>query len=286
MNPDRFTRFACFDWSGAAVERPGGIALAVAEAAGPPRLVERRWSRAEALSWLQGLAAAGEPMLIGMDFSFALPFADAGGYFPGWPESPREAVTLWAMVEALGRDNPHLGIGGVLRHPEVARYFRQHGGRLGDRFGERGSGRLRLVETRSPGAASSFNLVGAAQVGKASLAGMRLLHRLGGTLSIWPFDPLPPAGPVLVEVWTTIAARAAGAAAGRSKLRDAGELARALARLGSPDHPPLARLDDHAADAIVTAAWLRAVAADASLWSPAGMSAAIARTEGWTFGVR
>lgn len=282
----RFTRFACFDWSGAATERPAGIALAVAEADGSPRLVERRWSRAEALDWLRDVAASGEPILLGIDFSPALPFADAGAYFPGWPDTPENAPALWAMVEALSADDPYLGAGGVLRHPTIARYFRQHGGRLGDRFGPRGGGRLRAIERFTPGAASCFNLVGANQVGKASLTGMRLLDALHGTLPIWPFDPLPPRGPVLVEVYTTIAARSAGVAPGRSKIRDAVALRDALARLGSPDHAPLVRYDDHATDAILTAAWLRTVADDPALWSPAGLTDEIAATEGWTFGVR
>ncbi|SFP61643.1 hypothetical protein [Sphingomonas rubra] len=281
----RFTRFACFDWSGAAAERPAGIALAVAGSEGPPRLVERRWSRPDALAWLRDVAGAGEPMLIGIDFSPALPFVDAGCYFPGWSRTPPDAVGLWALVEAMSADDPHLGIASFLCDAQVARYFRQHGSRLGDRFGERGGGRLRIVERRTPGAASCFNLVGASQVGKASLTGMRLLHALRGTLPIWPFDPLPPRGPVLVEIYTTIAARAAGIAPGRSKVRDTDALRLGLARLGSPDHPPLARYDDHATDAILTAAWLRTVAHDAALWAPAALTPAIAATEGWTFGV-
>lgn len=282
----RFERFACFDWSGAATARPAGIALAVADADGPPRLVERRWSRQDALGWLRDMAAQQEPMLIGIDFSPALPFIDAGAYFPGWPISPPDAAALWALVDAMSADDDHLGVAGFLRDPEIARYFRQHGGRLGDRFGPRGGGRLRMVETRTPGASSCFNLVGAAQVGKASLTGMRLLHALRGVLPIWPIDPLPPHGPVLVEIYTTVAARAAGILPGRSKMRDAETLRNALARLGSPDHPPLTQLTDHATDAILTAAWLRTVAHDARLWSPPDLTPTIAATEGWTFGVR
>jgi hypothetical protein len=55
--------------------------------------------------------------------------------------------------------------------------------------------------------------------------------------------------------------------------------------LGSDAHVPLARYEDHATDAIVTAAWLRQVQAEPRLWSPPGLTDAIARTEGWTFGV-
>jgi hypothetical protein len=44
-------------------------------------------------------------------------------------------------------------------------------------------------------------------------------------------------------------------------------------------------LDDHSADALLTTAWLRTVADRDELWRPRGMTSAVARTEGWTFGV-
>ena len=103
--PDRFTCFACFDWSGQAVARPAGIALAIAERDGPPRLIPRRWSREEVLAWLREVAASGEPMLIGLDLSPALPFVDARAYFPGWPGSPPAVRALWAAVDALSADD-------------------------------------------------------------------------------------------------------------------------------------------------------------------------------------
>lgn len=284
--PDRFTRFACFDWSGANVARPAGLALAVAKADGPPVLVARRWSRDDALDWLREVATSGEPMLIGLDLSPGLPFVDAAAYFPGWADTPLDAKSLWALVDDMSSADPHLGATGFVADPEVARYFRQHGGRRGDRFGDAGRGRLRVCETAqlannlSP--SSCFNLIGAAQVGKSSLTGMRVLHRLACAIPVWPFDPVPDTGPLIVEIYTTIATRAAGR---RGKVRDGPSLDRALAVLGCPPHIPLARYDDHSTDALLTAAWLRAAAARRELWSPAGMTAHVAATEGWTFGV-
>lgn len=176
--------------------RPPGLALAVADRDGPPRLVEHRWSREDALDWLRDVARSGEPMLIGLDLSPALPFADRGGYFPEWRGSPPGARALWRLVDDLSGADPHLSACGVLRHPEIARHFRQPGAK-GDRFGD-GRGRLRATERAMPGAPSScFNLVGAGQVGKSGLTGMRVLHRLDGAIPVWPFDPVPPAGPVI-----------------------------------------------------------------------------------------
>ena len=112
-----------------------------------------------------------------------------------------------------------------------------------------------------------------------------MLNQISNQVAIWPFDPLPAKGPVVVEIYTSIAARAAGVRKGRSKIRDAAALDIALAMLGSDLHQPLTRYDDHSTDAILTAAWLRHVAASPALWHPAGLTDEIARTEGWTFGV-
>lgn len=284
----RFTSFAAVDWSGESVARPRGLALALAGAGkGPPALIrpEGGWSRGAIADWIA--ARAGEDMLIGLDLSPAFPFLDAGAYFPGWTETPSEARALWDLVEAICASDPHLGSASFVAHAEAQRHFRQRGA-LGDRHPP-GRGRLRACEhgQRAMGLSpySCFNLVGAAQVGKSSLTGMRVLRRLSGHVPIWPFDPLPARGAVVVEIYTTLAAREAGVRRGLSKLRDGGALDAALAELGSAPHVPLARYDDHATDAILAAAWLRRAGERPGLWRPAAMTPEIARTEGWTFGV-
>ena len=288
--PPPFTRFVAIDWSGAVGPRQRGIAIAACDVGDEaPTLVRpgHRWSRAEALDWTLD-AAASAPTLIGFDLSPALPYLDRGAYLPGWPRSPADARALWALVEEIAAADPHLSAGSVVDHPEIARHFRRHGGRQGDLF-EPGRGRLRVVERASLDArvaspTSVFNLVGAAQVGRASLTGMRLFRRLDGRVPLWPFDQLPTSGSVVVEIYTALAAIAAGLPKGRAKVRDAAVLDAALARLGSRPHAPLAAYDDHATDALLSAAWLRrTTAAD---WRPAGLTPDVARTEGWTLGVR
>jgi hypothetical protein len=287
----RFTHFAAIDWSGARGERQRGIALAVASGAAAPALVRpgHIWSRAEILAWLEDVAAAGEDMLIGFDFSAAFAFADRGAYFPEWNESPADIRALWSLVERLAHGDPHYAAGAFLAHPDARRHFRHGRGDVGDLFTP-GAGRLRVVEqyqraTKQAASVSNFNLVGAAQVGKASLAGMRLLHRLVGRMPLWPLDPVPARGPLLVEIYTSLAARAAGLPPGRSKIRDGAALDAALAALGSPPGGLVGPVSDHASDALLTAAWLRAIAGDASIWSPPPLTAALAQTEGWTFGI-
>ncbi|MEJ7777763.1 MAG: hypothetical protein WKF52_10375 [Sphingomicrobium sp.] len=240
------------------------------------------------LEWIDRLAAARSNIVIGLDLSPALPFVDEGAYFPGWPESPVNAFDLWKMVDEFAASDDHLSATSFILRSEIGRHFRQLGN-CGDRFGS-GRGRLRVCEhgqaTMGLSPQSCFNLVGAAQVGKSSLTGMRVLNRLRGRVPVWPFDPVPEAGPLIAEIYTAIASRSAGLRKGISKVRDAEALDNVLSALSTDRHLPFEKYDDHSTDAILTTAWLRKVASDEALWKPAGLTPAIARTEGWTFGVR
>jgi len=288
----RFKQFLAIDWSGAAGERHKGIALAIADISGGPPVLVRQgvpWSRDEVLAVLLGLP---DGTLVGMDLGISLPFADCGAFFPGWIGSPVDAPALWAMIDDICAADPHLEATSFVDHPALSAYFRRHGGRQGAHFGcdgaEHGRGRFRVTEHAQAAMGckpySNFNLVGAAQVGKSSLTGMRLLHRLRGRVPIWPVDPLPESGSVIAEIYTTLAAREAGRSPGRAKMRSVEELNEALAAVGSPPVAGGGAIDDHSSDALLTAAWLRKVADDQRRWNPVGLTAQIARTEGWTFG--
>ncbi|MEP7223301.1 MAG: hypothetical protein ABI673_11625 [Novosphingobium sp.] len=289
----RFRHFAAIDWSGAAGERHRGIAVGLcAQGTGAPELVRpgHRWSRREVADWL--LHDLPPDTLVGLDLGISLPFADCGAFFPGWNESPANARSLWTLVERICADDPHLSASSLVNHDQAARHYRRHGGRQGDLFGGAnpadGRGRFRQTELAQQAMGcrpySNFNLVGAAQVGKSSLTGMRLLHALSYRLPVWPIDPVGTSGSVITEIYTTIAAMAAGRPPGRSKMRSLPELNQALAALGSADVPSGSHpIDDHQTDALLTAAWLRVSAHRRELWNPPGLSA-VAQTEGWTFG--
>lgn len=290
----RFTHFLAVDWSGAKGARQKGIALAVALAeGGPPVLVappdSKGWARSEVLAILHDLK---HPTLVGLDLGIGLPHADAGAYFPGWDASPKNARALWALIDALCESDPNLEAGGFVTHAEASRYFRHGAGLEGDRFLIPGAatreGRFRVAETaqRAQGVrpVSNFNLVGAAQVGKSSLTGMRMLHRLGARVPVWPVDPLPAEGSVVTEIYTSVAARLGGVTGAATKLRSYEALNNALDLLGSPPVSGTGAIDDHSSDALLTAAWLRKVHAIPDLWHPPSLTPDVARTEGWTFG--
>ena len=255
-------------------------------------LVDRgiAWSRGDVLSILRDDLPVGT--LVGMDLGIGLPFADCGAYFPGFDESPPDAKALWAMINRMCGADDDLAANAFVDHPDIAPFFRRDGGREGSRFHHAQArdrrGRFRITEHAQQAMGckptSNFNLIGAAQVGKASLTGMRLLHRLDGAVPVWPIDPLPQDGSVIVEIYTGLAALEAGRRANSSKLRDHTALAEALTALGSPAPAGTGPIDDHSSDALLTAAWLRKVARDRERWTPAGLTPIIAATEGWTFG--
>lgn len=290
----RFTQFLAIDWSGAAGERHKGIALAWSMLdGGSPVLVQppdRGWSRSKVLTLLSNDLPANT--LVGMDLGISLPFADCGAFFPGLDRSPKTARALWAMIDNTCAEDPHLGANAFTDHPDFSPYFRRHGGREGPHFrddpSQGGRGRLRVTERAQAAMGlkpySNFNLVGAAQVGKSSLTGMRVLHQLEGKVPVWPIDPFPASGSVICEIYTSLAAVESGRAPGKSKIRDFSELNIALGVLASAPVKGAGPIDDHSADALITAAWLRKVHNEPERWEPRDLTPEVARTEGWTFG--
>lgn len=288
-----FEHFVAIDWSGAVGERQRGIAVALcARGDAAPELVRdgHVWSRAEVLDWL--LNDLPPATLVGLDLGPSLPFADRAAFFPGWNQSPVGARALWALVDEICANDADLAATSFVTHPMASRYFRRQGIPADPIYFGTGRGRLRVTEhaQRAQGLNpySNLNLVGAAQVGKSSLTGMRVLHRVQHALPLWPFDPRPEEGSLIVEIYTSLAALEAGGQPGRSKLRTIEALNAALASDAIGSRPVIGQgmIDDHRSDAILTSAWLRAAAGREALWAPRALvdDPTLAQTEGWTFG--
>jgi hypothetical protein len=280
----RFSRFAVVDWSGAKGARHPGIELAVCEVGSQaPQLVHPRdkaWSRNAISNWLM---AQNDNILIGFDFSFAPPFVARQSYLPG-DRVPLLAKAFWAYVDAKC-DDEDLGAASFLEVHHRRHFYLGAADGLKADFMHHRACEAHYNASGGGKPSTVFDAIGASQVAKASFAGMRLLHHVNALHPVWPFDETPISGPLIVEIYTQIAARASGIRKGRSKIRDAAALDTALETMGSEPHTALPRYTDHATDAILTAAWLRANAHRKELWSPPMLTPEIARTEGWTFGV-
>ncbi len=278
-----FTRFVAIDWSGAKGRRHKGIAIASCALTDAPKLVRpgHVWSRTEVADWLVA-EAAREPTLFGFDFSFAPPFTERGAYLPGEADVPENARDFWAYVDAKAPDED-LGAASFLEQVHRLHfYFGIADGVKADfvRFRQCDH---RLNEAGGRKTASAYDAIGAAQVAKASFAGMRLLHRISGKVPIWPMDPLVPGESAVVEIYTRIYLRNAGLSG--TKLRTRADLNIALKALASPPARLRFEPDDHQTDALVTAAGMRAHLQHPDAFTPQGLTSPLARTEGWTFGI-
>ncbi len=280
----RFESYVAIDWSGAKGRRHKGIAIAEARGQAAPRLVRpgHVWSREEVLAWLLKRAAK-EPTLFGFDFSFAPPIVERGEYLPGERDVPSTARLFWAYVDERS-DDEDLGAASFLETAHRKHFYFgiadgvkagfMHFRQCEQELNRHGGGKTATV----------YDAIGAAQVAKASFSGMRLLHRLDGKVAIWPMDPLPDRGSAVVEIYTRIYLRRAGLPG--TKIRSRADLNCALRGLGSAPARLRFEPNDHQADALVTAAGMRALAQhEPRAFAPEGLTRHIARSEGWTFGV-
>jgi hypothetical protein len=279
-----FAAYVAIDWSGAKGKRHKGIAIAEARGESAPRLVRpgHVWSREEVLGWLIKRAAR-EPTLFGFDFSFAPPLIKRGEYLPGEADVPKTAREFWAYVDSRC-DDEDLGAASFLEVAHRRHFYFGIADGVKARFMHFRQCDARLNAQGGRKTASAYDPIGAAQVAKASFAGMRFLHRLDGKVAIWPMDPLPERGSAVVEIYTRIYLRRAGMSG--TKLRSLAALNLALEGLGSPPVRSPFHPNDHQTDALVTAAGMRALALqEPRAFDPEGLTPEIARTEGWTFGV-
>lgn len=267
----RFSRFVGIDWSGARGLRHPSVQVALCEADGRLALVQPDagiWSRMAVLDWLAGLEG---DVLVGMDAGFG---------FAAVPAFSQTARQLWAEVDIVCADDPDLGGHGFVAARRDAFWMGAADGPRAERAHLRAC--ERVYAARGLGTpTSNFVLLGASQVGKASLSAMRLLNRL--QWPVWPFDPLPESGPVILEIYCQAFARMSGL---RGKVRDREVLAGALSHFGVVPPSGLApHFPDHIGDALMTAAGLRAIAHQPHWWAPGDLTPDLAVREGWTFGI-
>ena len=184
-----------------------------------PRLVDPpgRPGRAPRCSTGCGRARTTPP-LFGFDFSFAPPIVERGAYLPG-EDTPATARAFWAYVDAAERDDADLGAAALPRKPAPPPFLF----RRGRRRRRRDFLHLRLCEAQ-------FNATGG---GKASTALRRDRRRPGRQGELRRHAAAPPArrrhsgladrsaardrGALVVEIYTAIAARAAGLRKGRAR---------------------------------------------------------------------
>ena len=296
-----FSAFLGIDWSGAKTQSHAGLQLAHAIPGNgvplrvPPPL-SKCWSRQQVSDYLVTTAenAMGKkPVLVGIDFAFAHPFADKDSYFPETDLSPANVVSLWAMIDQVNADQPDLYGGAMFQHALWGDYYLAPPTYEARHYASRR--RLTEIAARAAGRSPSptFKAVGADNVSTGSLAGMRLLHQLkrqlGTRLSVWPFDAIVAGQTnlVLVEIFPSFYFYRLGMVPAKKAAADPAFLNQALAGYGSDGVPADFRAMGHdadEADAIIAAAALRHFSTASSFRLSANIKVA-AQQEGWIYGV-
>ncbi|WND01573.1 hypothetical protein QGN29_08370 [Temperatibacter marinus] len=281
-----YTHFIGVDWSGAKGKSHTGLAVACCSHKGditvlPPALLQKHWSRFDlAASIIQAFDLGSEArLLIGIDTAFSLPYLDYGHYLPSL--QGQSAVEVWQHIEDIcPLDDDYYAGGFVDRYKDFL-----HLPYIGK--GAHYERRLRMaerlcIERRMGPCESVYHLIGPSQVGMSAFSVMRMLNWVKGTCSIWPFLTRNESQVTLVEIYAALFSHMGGH---KGKVRSFKDLDAILSKLGSTLKSEININNDHMTDAIITAAGLRAIAADAKYWNPASMTAKVAETEGWIFGV-
>jgi len=296
-----FSAFFGIDWSGAKAKSHAGLQLAHATpGTGAPLRVSpplsKYWSRQQVSDYLIEIAenAKGkDPVLVGIDFAFAHPFADKHSYFPENDLSPVDVVSLWAMIDQVNAGQPDLYGGAMFRHAIWGDYYLAPPHYQARHYASRR--RVTEIAARTAGRSPSptFKAVGADNVSTGSLAGMRMLHQLkqhlGARLSVWPFDAIiaGQTNLVLVEIFPSFYFYRLGMVPAKKAAADPAFLNQALASYGSDGVPTDFRTMGHdadEADAIIAAAALRHFSTASSFCLSPDINVA-AQQEGWIYGV-
>jgi hypothetical protein len=286
-----FDSFIGIDWSGAKSPiKSKAIAVATcSHGKEAPTLISQRWSREDVSDYIQSLLGQGKRTLIGIDCNFGYAAQTIEKQFG----KDATAANLWQKVEELNTHHMNFFAGDFFSHPDYAPYFWTEG-----KMPENFTMPQRMTETQCAKDGlgrpeSPFKLIGAKQVGKGGLAGMRLAHSLkqnqGDKIAIWPFDSIAlcdKAEIIITEIYPRQFIKRAGF--GDKKIRDCNGVNIALKNLDSLSIKNR-EISDHQTDALISAAGLRHlcgndVAIPESLATPPAPHP-ILQKEGWIFGV-
>lgn len=284
-----FNHYVGIDWSGAKAPKITN-AIAVARChrgKTAPTLIACPTSREAVAEWIIAQAQSDQRTLIGIDCNFG--YAEAVGLIQfGHHYNYRD---LWGAVNRSSHDQNNFFAGGYWQNnPHFWTQGKKPDGfAMPQRLTEKACGQAGFGWPESP-----FKLIGAKQVGKGGLAGMRmaiyLKETLGARIAFWPFESdcdYDAATIVMTEIYPRQFIRRAHM--GHKKIRTSDALSECLNQMGSQPYTDGA-ITDHITDALISAAGLRHLCGQDKLIpnhisQPVGLSPELAAREGWIFGI-
>jgi hypothetical protein len=285
----RFEKYIGIDWSGAKTPK-SSYSIAVASSTisneSAPEAMTNKQSRTQVYELIVKSIKDSKKTLIGIDCNFGYNSAVAKQQIG----ENANFQTLWQTVEDANKEHDNFFAGNMWSLPPFNQYFWTSGkqpewfnaAKL-QRQTEKAAAMQSLGIPESP-----FKLIGAKQVGKGGLAGMRMLYQLkkdyGNKIAVWPFeqDIMNEAVVVISEIYPRLFIKHAGF--GNKKIRNIRDLNATLAHFGATAYPEEFALNDHLSDAIIACAGLKwfcehRVPLDIKLPRDA------TNIEGWIFGV-
>ena len=287
-----FDKFVGIDWSGAkAPINSKSIAVAsLSKNKDNLKLHSEIRSRNAVADYIHSLAMGNKRTLIGIDCNFG--YADEIVKKHIGPNGT--AYDLWAHVDLVNQEHSNFFAGNFWQHKNYKDDFWIEGKmQAGFKMPQRAT-EIICAKNGYGNPESPFKLIGAKQVGKGGLAGMRMVHYLknilGNKIAIWPFDNTQicnQARVVITEIYPRQFIMRTGK--GVRKIRQLIDLKEIL-NLFHVKQEKIPNFTDHDSDALVSAAGLRYLCGmenDVSLnvSKPFEMPEKAKLTEGWIFGV-
>lgn len=285
-----FDQFVGVDWSGAKSPiNTKSIAVAVCEqGASAPVLLPDLRSRTAVAEWIGGLVGKDKRTLIGIDCNFGY----ARSVVQKQLGAKATAHDLWVEVARVNQDQPNFFAGNFWTDNQYAPYFWTEG-KMPESFQmPKRQTEITCADNGYGRPESPFKLIGAKQVGKGGLAGMRMAHylkaQLGDDLAIWPFENADNAKIVMSEIYPRQFLMRVGH--GTTKVRDVETLNDILPFFKSKKINNDVSITDHDTDALVSAAGLRYLCAmnkdiPLNISKPPSLNDDARQVEGWIFGV-
>lgn len=297
-----FQQFAAVDWSGAKTPfKTFAVSLAVCDdqAGSAPQAVNKKLSRTDVFEWIAKQVKHGHKTLLGIDCN--LGYSAKVAQQQVGPQA--NYLAFWQALDQVCSDDDNFFAGKFWQHKRYGKAFWVSGKQPEwfdlqtlRRKSEQASVDKGLGTPESP-----FKLIGAKQVGKGGLAGMRMMYRLkrefGDRIAVWPFEAnlVDDAIVVISENFPRLFIRHAGF--GNKKVREVDELERVLSYF-SAECPIFQNVDgsntgekdqvalnDHLTDAIIASAGMRWAITSGYSLDTQRLPVEAKKIEGWIFGV-